>query len=56
VFGNGDMVSFTGPTGAKRTVAVRSPEMQAFARRLRPGEQVDVTFLDVVGVTVEPAR
>jgi hypothetical protein len=56
VFGNGDTVSFTGPTGAKRTVAVRSPEMQAFARRLRPGEQVDVTFLDVVAITVEPAR
>lgn len=50
------MVSFTGPTGAKRTVAVRSPEMQAFGCRLHPGEQVNVTFLDVVGVTVEPAR
>lgn len=56
VFGNGDTVSFTGPGGARRTIAVRTPEMQAFARRLRPGEQVDVTFLDVVAITVEPAR
>lgn len=56
VFGNGDTVSFTGPGGAKRTIAVRNPDMQAFVRRLRPGEQVDVTFLDVVAIRVEPAR
>jgi hypothetical protein len=56
VFGNGDTVSFTGPAGAKRTIAVRNPDMQAFVRRLRPGEQVDVTFLDVVAIRVEPAR
>lgn len=55
VFGTGEQVSFTGPTGAKRTIAVRSPEMQAFVRRLRPGDEVDVTFLDVVAVRVEPA-
>ncbi len=56
VFGNGDMVSFTGPAGAKRTIAVRNPDMQAFVRRLRPGEMVDVTFLDAMAITVEPAR
>lgn len=56
VFGTGDTVSFTGPGGAKRTVAVRNPEMQAFARRLRPGDEVDVTFIDVVAIRVEPAR
>jgi hypothetical protein len=56
VFGNGETVSFTGPGGAKRTIAVRNPDMQAFVRRLRPGEQVDVTFIDVVAIRVEPAR
>lgn len=55
VFGTGDQVSFTGPSGNKRTIVVRSPEMQEFVRRLRPGDEVDVTFLDVVAVRVEPA-
>jgi hypothetical protein len=56
VFGTGDTVSFTGPTGAKRTIPVRNPDMQAFARTLRPGDQVDVTFIDVVAIKVEPVR
>jgi hypothetical protein len=56
VFGNGEQVSFTGPTGAKRTIAVRNPDMQAFVRRLRPGEEVDVTFIDVLAIRVEPAQ
>jgi hypothetical protein len=56
VFGTGDMVSFTGPGGAKRTIPVRNPEMQAFARTLRPGDQVDLSFIDVVAIRVEPAR
>jgi len=56
VFGNGDQVSFTGLTGARRTIPVRNPGMQAFVRSLRPGDEVDVTFLDVVAIRVEPAR
>lgn len=56
VAANGEQVSFTGPTGAKRTIPVRSPNMQAFARSLRPGDEVDLTFLDVVAIRVEPAR
>lgn len=56
VFGNGDTVSFTEPNGAKRTIPVRNPAMQAFARSLRPGDQVDVTFLDVIAIRVEPMR
>jgi len=56
VFGTGDTVSFTGPTGAKRTIAVRDPNMQAFVRGLRPGDQVDVSVIDAVAIRVEPAR
>lgn len=56
VFGTGDTVSFTGPAGVRRTLPIRSPEMQAFARSLRPGDEVDVTFIDVVAIRVEPMR
>jgi hypothetical protein len=56
VFSGGEMVSFTGPTGAKRTIPVRNPDMQAFARRLRPGQQVELTFVDIVAVRVDPAN
>lgn len=56
VFSGGQMVSITGPTGNKRTIAVRNPDMQAFVRGLRAGDQVDVTFVDVVAVRVEPTR
>lgn len=56
VFSGGQMVSITGPTGNKRTVAVRNPDMQAFVRGLRTGDQVEVTFIDVVAIRVEPAR
>jgi translation initiation factor IF-1 len=55
VFSGGQMVSFTGPTGAKRTIPVRSPAMQDFVRGLRSGDQVDVTLIDVVAIRVEPA-
>jgi translation initiation factor IF-1 len=56
VFSGGQMVSFTGPAGNKRTIAVRNPDMQAFVRGLRTGDQVEVTFVDVVAIRVEPAR
>jgi hypothetical protein len=47
-------VTFTGPQGVVRTVAVRDAKMQAFARRLRPGDKVDLTITE--GVTVDVVR
>jgi hypothetical protein len=49
-------VTFTGPNRVRRTVAVRSPEMQAFIRTLRPGNQVDVAIAEATALSVEPAE
>ncbi|MBR0680808.1 hypothetical protein GXW74_09940 [Roseomonas eburnea] len=49
-------VTFTGPRGVRRTVAVRSPEMQAFIRTIRPGQQVNVAIAEAVALSVEPAN
>jgi hypothetical protein len=50
----GTQVTFVGPSGTPRTVTVRDPAMQDFARRLRPGDQVEVAFVEAVVVRVEP--
>jgi hypothetical protein len=49
------VVTFTGPRGATRRVAVREPEMRDFVRGLRPGEEVDITYAEALAVRVEPA-
>jgi hypothetical protein len=49
-------VTFTGPAGGKRTVTAQDPRMREFARNLRPGEQVDLTYSEAIAVNVEPAR
>ena len=49
-------VTFTGPRGVRRTVAVRSPEMQAFIRTIRPGQQVNVAIAEATALSVEPAE
>jgi len=48
-------VAFVGPRGVRRVVTPREPEMVDFARRLRPGDEVDVTYAEAVAVRVEPA-
>lgn len=49
-------VTFTGSRGVRRTVAVRTPEMQAFIRTLRPGQQVNVAIAEATALSVEPAE
>lgn len=49
-------VTFTGPRGVRRTLAVRSPEMQAFIRTVRPGQQVNVAIAEATALSVEPAE
>lgn len=49
-------VTFTGPLGKSRTVAVQRPELQAFIRQLRPGQQVDIAYVETVSLRANPAR
>jgi hypothetical protein len=48
-------VTFRRPDGYLRTVAVESPEGREFIRKVRPGEQVEVTYTEAVAVDVKPA-
>jgi hypothetical protein len=49
-------VTFTGPLGKSRTVAVQRPELQAFIRQLRPGQQVDIAYAESVVFRAHAAR
>jgi hypothetical protein len=49
-------VTFTSSRGVRRTVAVRSPEMQAFIRTVQPGQRVNVAIAEATALSVEPAE
>ena len=49
-------VAFVGPQGVRRVVTPQDPAMADFARRLRPGDEVDMTYAEAVAVRVEPAE
>ena len=51
-----NLVSFVGPSGVERTVAVRAPEMREFLKTLSVGEQVDVAIAEAIAIRVEPAE
>ncbi|WP_165982563.1 hypothetical protein [Dankookia rubra] len=48
-------VTFTDHDTATHTVTLRKPEMRAFARRLKAGDEVDVELVEALAVSVEPA-
>jgi hypothetical protein len=48
-------VSFTGPGGTSRTVAVRDPEARRFLETLKAGDRVDLVYTESLAVAVEPA-
>jgi len=43
-------VTFTGPAGNQRTVALRDQKMRDFARRLRAGDQVQVAVVESISI------
>ncbi len=49
-------VSFTGPGGLQRTVTATNPEVAAFVRRLRVGQQVDIVYEEALAISIDPAR
>lgn len=53
---NRNLVTFVGPAGLPRRAVLQDPGMQAFARGLKPGDKVNVTYWEAVAVLVEPTR
>jgi hypothetical protein len=47
-------VTFRGPNGMLRTVAVETPQGKEFIQRLRRGDEVEVTYTEALAVSVEP--
>lgn len=47
-------VSFTGPGGLNRTVTATNPDVQAFLRQLRVGEQVDMIYEEALAISIDP--
>lgn len=47
-----NLVTFAAPDGLVRSVVVRKPEMQEFARGLKPGDEVEVTFTEAIAVGI----
>jgi hypothetical protein len=53
---DGTSVTFTGPSGVSHIAEVSDPQMRSFVQRLRPGDQVDVGYVNEVAVSVEPMQ
>jgi Cu/Ag efflux protein CusF len=49
-------VSFTGPQGMLRTITVQNPDAQAFIKKLKKGDEVEITYTEAVAISVEPAE
>jgi hypothetical protein len=47
-------VAFRGSDGLVHIIALQSPQMQQFARNLKRGDKVDVTYTESVAVNVQP--
>jgi hypothetical protein len=48
----GSVVTFTGPRG-RRTVQISDPALKEYAAKLRPGDNVEVTYSEAVAVSLE---
>lgn len=48
-----DLVVFTPPDGMLRTVRVVRPEGKAFIQKLKPGDQVVITYTEALAVSIE---
>jgi hypothetical protein len=50
------VVSFYGSDGLARSIPIRTPQGQAFADKLKAGDEVEVSYTEAVALTVEPAN
>ena len=50
---DGETVTFTGPAGRLEAIKIRRDEARTFARRLRPGDIVEITYTEAIAIQVE---
>jgi hypothetical protein len=53
---DGKSVSFRDAEGRLQSIRVRREDAQAFARKLNPGDLVDIRYSEAVAVSVEPGK
>ncbi len=51
---DGETVTFTGPAGRLEAIKIRRDEARTFARGLRPGDIVEITYSEALAIQVEP--
>lgn len=49
-------VTFVGPAGMSRTVDVVDPKARQFISTLKKGDEVELTYVEALAVTLEPKR
>lgn len=49
-------ISFVGPGNMVRTVFPKNPEVRAFIRTLKVGDQVDIVYEEALAISVEPMK
>lgn len=49
-----NMVTFARPDGQVRVLKLEDPKAQEFAKKLKKGDQVEVTFTEALAVSVQP--
>jgi len=50
-----NVVQFKGPLGKTRVVKVMKPEFRTMLKKLKPGDQVKLTYFEAMAVSVKPA-
>jgi hypothetical protein len=49
-------VTFMGPSGMSRTIDVIDPKAQQFIGSLKKGDEVQLTYIEALAVTLEPKK
>lgn len=51
-----NILTFVGPKGITREVAVKDPEMQNFLKQLKPGDKVGIDYTEALAIEVRPVK